>query len=203
ISTSRFSHLCRSRPRGSVHSLLPSQLTLITRTTSCRASYLAALPSTRAIETRSLPTSLAATHRGFAFYVAFPKRSIPPIATCSMSLIPFAPLLHRDKRAKVEFLWDTAKAETMLRNEQNAEKRRSASLSRRKTKRRPRNSGKDRFQSSPRSKGPKNGLYQSLDVRDCSAMSVSLLLGLVYLISDSGLQKNLIRDPGTQERTDG
>jgi hypothetical protein len=38
---------------------------------------LAALPSTRAIETRSLPTSLAATHRGFAFYVASPKSSIP------------------------------------------------------------------------------------------------------------------------------
>jgi hypothetical protein len=37
---------------------------------------LAALPSTRAIETRSLPTSLAATHRGFAFYVAFPESSI-------------------------------------------------------------------------------------------------------------------------------
>jgi len=34
---------------------------------------LAALPSTRAIETRSLPNSLAAAHRGFAFYVAFPK----------------------------------------------------------------------------------------------------------------------------------
>ncbi len=49
---------------------------------------LAALPSTRAIETRSLPTSLAATHRGFAFYVALPKSSIPSIATCSMSLIP-------------------------------------------------------------------------------------------------------------------
>jgi len=49
---------------------------------------LAALPSTRAIETRSLPSSLAATHRGFAFYVAFSKRSIPSIATCSMSLIP-------------------------------------------------------------------------------------------------------------------
>jgi hypothetical protein len=49
---------------------------------------LAALPSTRAIETRSLPSSLAATHRGFAFYVAFPKRSIPLFATCSMSLIP-------------------------------------------------------------------------------------------------------------------
>ena len=39
-----------------------------------------ALPSTRAIETRSLPTSLAATHRGFAFYVAFPKSSIPSLA---------------------------------------------------------------------------------------------------------------------------
>jgi hypothetical protein len=52
---------------------------------------LAALPSTRAIEIRSLSTSLAATHRGFAFYVAFPKRSIPSIATCSMSLFPFAP----------------------------------------------------------------------------------------------------------------
>jgi hypothetical protein len=47
---------------------------------------LAALPSTRAIETRSLPTSLAATHRGFAFYVASPKSSIPWIATCSMPL---------------------------------------------------------------------------------------------------------------------
>jgi hypothetical protein len=34
---------------------------------------LAALPSTRAIETRLLPSSLAAIHRGFAFYVAFPK----------------------------------------------------------------------------------------------------------------------------------
>jgi hypothetical protein len=38
---------------------------------------LAALPSTRAIETRLLPSSLAAIRRGFAFYVAFPKRSIP------------------------------------------------------------------------------------------------------------------------------
>jgi hypothetical protein len=52
---------------------------------------LAALPSTRAIETRSLPSSLTATHRGFAFYVAFPKAPFP-IATCSMSLIPSAPL---------------------------------------------------------------------------------------------------------------
>jgi mannose-6-phosphate isomerase-like protein (cupin superfamily) len=30
----------------------------------------------RSIETHSLATSLAATHRGFAFYVAFPKSSI-------------------------------------------------------------------------------------------------------------------------------
>ena len=40
---------------------------------------LAALQSTRAIETRSLPTSLAATHRGLAFYVAFPESSIPDL----------------------------------------------------------------------------------------------------------------------------
>jgi len=68
--------------------------------------FLAALPSTRAIETRLLPSSLAATHRGFAFYVAFPessipdrdvfyvafpKRSIPSLATCSMSLFPKFP----------------------------------------------------------------------------------------------------------------
>jgi hypothetical protein len=30
-------------------------------------------------ETRSLPNSLATTHRGFAFYVAFPKSSIRPL----------------------------------------------------------------------------------------------------------------------------
>jgi mannose-6-phosphate isomerase-like protein (cupin superfamily) len=30
----------------------------------------------RSIETRSLPTSLAATHRGFTFYVLFPKSSV-------------------------------------------------------------------------------------------------------------------------------
>ena len=46
---------------------------MITRTARACASYLAALPSTRAIETRLLPSSLAAIHRGFAFYVAFPK----------------------------------------------------------------------------------------------------------------------------------
>jgi len=64
---------------------------LITRKARACASCLAALPSTRAIETRLLPSPLAATHRGFAFYVGFPKRSIPSIATCSMSLIPSAP----------------------------------------------------------------------------------------------------------------
>ena len=52
----------------------PRDFTLITRTAVLAP---AALQSTRAIETRSLPTSLAATHRGFAFYVAFPKSSIP------------------------------------------------------------------------------------------------------------------------------
>ena len=34
-------------------------------------------------------------------------------------------------------------------------------------------------------------------------MSVSLPLGLVYLISDSGLQKNLIGKPGIQESRKG
>ena len=33
----------------------------------------------RSFETRSLPSSLATTHRGFAFYVAFPKSSIRPV----------------------------------------------------------------------------------------------------------------------------
>ena len=67
----------------------PRDFTLITRTAVLAP---AALQSTRAIETRSLPSSLAATQRGFAFYVAFPESSLPSIATCSMSLIPSAPL---------------------------------------------------------------------------------------------------------------
>ncbi len=57
---------------------------------------LAALPSTRAIETRSLPSSLAATRRGLAFYVAFPKSSIPFVATCSMSFPQKLHSLRRD-----------------------------------------------------------------------------------------------------------
>ncbi len=44
---------------------------------SAQAPFITKDGSTiRSIETRSLPTSLAATHRGFAFYVAFPKSSI-------------------------------------------------------------------------------------------------------------------------------
>ena len=48
------------RPRGAVHSLLAA----LTRSPRrpC-ASHLAALPSSRAIETRLLPSSLGATHR--------------------------------------------------------------------------------------------------------------------------------------------
>src|SRR5438552_18875708 len=70
ISTSRFAHLCRSRPHGSIRSLLPSSLYLDHSHCPVLApATLAALPSTRAIETRSLPSSLAATNRGFAFYV--------------------------------------------------------------------------------------------------------------------------------------
>jgi hypothetical protein len=77
-----------------VRSLLPSSFYLDhSRGPVLAPATLAALPSTRAIETRSLPSSLAATHRGFAFYVAFPKSSIPSIATCSISLVPFARFL--------------------------------------------------------------------------------------------------------------
>ena len=59
---------------------------------------LAALPSTAAIETRSLPISLAATHRGFAFYVALPEISIPDrdvfyVAEPLPSSIHMSPLL--------------------------------------------------------------------------------------------------------------
>jgi hypothetical protein len=70
-------------------SSLPSRLYLDhSRGPVLAPAILAVLPSNRAIETRSLPRSLAATHRGFAFYVAFPKRSILSFATCCRLLIP-------------------------------------------------------------------------------------------------------------------
>jgi hypothetical protein len=40
------------------------------------------------IETRSLPSSLAATHRGFTFYVAAPTSSIVPLNFGGASSIP-------------------------------------------------------------------------------------------------------------------
>jgi|SRR5215467_698041 len=40
----------------------------------------------RPFETRSLPNSLAATHRGFAFYVTFPKAPFDLLVCPSMSL---------------------------------------------------------------------------------------------------------------------
>ena len=47
----------------------------------------------RPFETRSLPGSLAATHRGFAFYVAFPKSSIRPVGLpIYVARVPSAPL---------------------------------------------------------------------------------------------------------------
>ena len=73
IATSRFAHLCRSRPRGSILTPTPSFYLDHSHCLVLAPATLAALPSTRAIETRSLPTSLAAAHRGFAFYVASPK----------------------------------------------------------------------------------------------------------------------------------
>jgi hypothetical protein len=65
ISTSRFAHLCRSRPRGSVHTLLPSSLCLDhSHCLVLAPATLAALPSTRAIPDRDV------------FHVAHPIRSI-------------------------------------------------------------------------------------------------------------------------------
>jgi hypothetical protein len=49
------------------------------------------MPS-RPFETRSLPSSLAATQRGFAFYVAFPKSSIRPVGLpIYVARVPAAP----------------------------------------------------------------------------------------------------------------
>ena len=50
-------------------------------------AFYVAFPES-SIETRSLPALAHRYPRDFAFYVAFPKSSIPSIATCSMSLIP-------------------------------------------------------------------------------------------------------------------
>jgi hypothetical protein len=49
----------------------------------------------RPFETRLLPSSLAATHRGFAFYVAFPKSSIRPLGLpIYVARVPAAPFAH-------------------------------------------------------------------------------------------------------------
>src|SRR6266480_6728274 len=50
----------------------------------------------RPFETRSLPSLLAATHRGFAFYVAFPKSSIRPVGLpIYVARTPAAPFASR------------------------------------------------------------------------------------------------------------
>src|SRR5437588_2820845 len=64
-STFRFAHLCRSRPRGSIRSLLPLSFYVDHSHGPVLApATLAALPSTRAIPDRDV------------FYVAHPIRSI-------------------------------------------------------------------------------------------------------------------------------
>src|SRR5260370_24033493 len=63
-------------------------------------------------------------------------RPLPFAALPAMSLTPLAPLLRRDKRARVEVLWETAKAEITLRNAPDAGKRLSGSRSRRQSRRR-------------------------------------------------------------------
>ena len=50
--------------------------------------HAAAVSFGSSIETRSLPISLAATHRGFTFYVAAPTSSIVPLNFGGSSSIP-------------------------------------------------------------------------------------------------------------------
>ena len=58
-------------------------------------AFYVALPKS-SIETCLLPSSLAATHHGFAFYVAFPKRSIETRSLpSSLAAIPAAPFASR------------------------------------------------------------------------------------------------------------
>jgi len=50
----------------------------------------------RSFETRSLPSLLAATHRGFTFYVAFPKSSIRALGLpIYVARVPSAPFTSR------------------------------------------------------------------------------------------------------------
>ena len=54
----------------------------------------------RPFETRLLASSLAATHRGFAFYVAFPKSSIRPVGfPIYVARVPAAPLYLGSSRS--------------------------------------------------------------------------------------------------------
>jgi hypothetical protein len=64
------------------------------RSGGCRIAFLK-----RSIETRSLPTLARCCPHGFAFYVARPTRSIPSLATCSMSRLPSAPLYLAHSRS--------------------------------------------------------------------------------------------------------
>jgi hypothetical protein len=54
----------------------------------------------RPFETRSLPSSLATTHRGFAFYVAFPKSSIRPLGLSIYVADPISAIHHFERRIR-------------------------------------------------------------------------------------------------------
>jgi hypothetical protein len=81
-STSRFAHLCRSRPRGSVHSLLPSSLYVDhSHCLVLAPATLAALPA------MSLTRDLPIRSVGFP-----PTNAVHPPASQHGVFIPFAPL---------------------------------------------------------------------------------------------------------------
>jgi hypothetical protein len=86
--------------RSPAHSLLPSSLYLDhSHCLVLAPATLAALPSTRAIETRLLPSSLAATHRGPAAAGSLSPNAPFLLATCSMSRVPRAPFTKAESSA--------------------------------------------------------------------------------------------------------
>jgi hypothetical protein len=101
-----FTHLCRSRPRGSVHSLLPSSLRPVrlgpfheTQVrfaphpirsidsftpvhSALQLAHLSRSTPVGSIETRSTPVFSRCYPRSFAFYVARPALSIHHVLLC-------------------------------------------------------------------------------------------------------------------------
>jgi hypothetical protein len=112
VSTSRFAHLCRSRPRGFIREQagpIPVQLDSFTSAHSAFGLpiYVAPLPTgsiqrvchdtldfvsvpgfPSAIETRSLPTLTRSYPRRFTFYVAWPAAPFATLTHSRRNVVP-------------------------------------------------------------------------------------------------------------------